>query len=82
MADIDWTDPCARAGALRGAYYRLISGEQESAFTYLANGVTRTVEYSKGDLDKLSAELQKAEAECVAKNSGTITPRRRAIQFG
>jgi hypothetical protein len=82
MAAIDWTDPCARAAALRSAYFELMSGTRESSFTYLANGVQRTAEYSKGNLDMLAAELQKAEAECSAKINGTAPRRRQAIQFG
>jgi hypothetical protein len=83
MADtIDWTDPCAAAERLRAAYYRILEGSQEQEVTYLANGVTRTLIFSKVDLPALIAELRSVEADCAAKQ-GLARPRRRfAIQFG
>lgn len=82
MADVNWEDPCERAKELNAAYYRLLSGQQESSVTYLANGVTRTVTYSKVDMTNLIGELRSAEADCAAKQ-GLAKPRRRfAIQGG
>lgn len=82
MADIDWSDPCAAAKELNAAYYRLLSGQQESSVTYLANGVTRTVTYSRVSMQDLIHALRDAEADCAAKQ-GIAKPRRRfAIQGG
>ena len=73
-AGSDWIeDPCLRADVLRQAYYRLLSGQQAASVSYLANGVQRSVTYSKIDLDALATELRLAEQACA--NGGTA-PRR------
>jgi hypothetical protein len=78
----DWSDPCAVAEHLRAAYYRKVSGSQESQVSYIANGVQRTVMYSQADMKELIGALRDAEAECAAKQ-GVAKPRRRfAIQGG
>ncbi len=82
MADINWDDPCVAAKELNAAYYRLLSGQQESEVSYLANGVTRTVQYSRVTMSELIGALRDAEADCAAKQ-GLAKPRRRfAIQGG
>lgn len=82
MADINWDDACVAAKELSAAYYRLVSGQQESSVTYMANGVTRTVTYSRVDMKELIGALRNAEADCAAKQ-GLAKPRRRfAIQGG
>lgn len=81
-ATIRWDDPCVAAQELNAAYYRLLTGQQESEVTYLANGVTRTVRYSQVNMTALIGELRNAEADCAAKR-GLAKPRRRfAIQGG
>jgi len=82
MSAVDWTDPCARAEALRAAYYARISGQQEVEI------LTRTVEseqrvrFSEANGDALLSELRTAEAECAALG-GMARPRRRfAITAG
>lgn len=73
---VNWSDPCARAGALWDAYCRLISGQQESSVSYAGNGVTRTVNYSSASLDRLLNEIRAAQNECAAAR-GLAPPRRR-----
>lgn len=60
---VDWTFPFERVQALRDAYYKLVSGQAAASFTYAAQGVTRTVTYSRADADRLERELKQAEAE-------------------
>lgn len=82
MADpVDWTDACARAQALRTAYYELIAGRQAYEITYLANGVSRAVKYSVTNMKLLVMEMREAEDECAAENGVTIR-RRQAIVAG
>jgi hypothetical protein len=78
----DWDDPCYVVQQLKAAYYRLLSGEQESEVQYLANGVTRIVSYSKISLQDLVNELRNAEMDCAAKQGLGPKRRRFAIQGG
>jgi len=79
---VDWTDPCARAAALRDAYFKLIKGDAESAIRQSTPEGDQEVRYSKADVDRLKKELDTATAECAALN-GTPVPRRRfAIRAG
>ena len=80
-ATIDWTDPCQRAETLRRAYYRLVSGQQESEVEYQANGVTRRVRYSQADLSRLFDETRAAEAECAVAQGLATALRVRSIRF-
>jgi hypothetical protein len=79
---IDWSEPCERAEALRDAYNRLISGQQESEVTYTANGVNRHVRYSQASLDRLLNAIREAEGECAVKEGGAPPRRRFAITAG
>lgn len=72
---VDWTDPCARANALRGAYYGLISGANESLIRHSTSEGDQEVRFTRADADKLKAELAAAEAEC-ANSTGAVIPRR------
>lgn len=63
---VDWTDACARAEALRSAYYALLSGQLASSVSYLANGVSREARFSQTDRAALLTELRAAEHECAA----------------
>jgi len=82
MATIDWTDPCSRANALRTAYFDLIRGQSESLIRHSTTEGDQEVRYARTDVDKLKAEMQAAEEECVRANGGTPTPRRSAIRLG
>lgn len=67
---VDWLDPCARADALRVAYFALLSGQLASSVSYMTNGVTRETRFSQTDRAALLMELKAAEHECAAM-SGT-----------
>jgi hypothetical protein len=75
MATIDWTDPCARAAALRAAYYNLISGQSESLIRHSTTEGDQEVRYARADLPALKAECEASEAECAIAN-GTAVPSR------
>lgn len=82
MAVVDWTDACARAAALRTAYFALISGGGESLIRYRGPEGEREVRYQAANISILKTELQSAEAECAAL-TGTVSPNRRfAIRAG
>lgn len=73
--DVDWSDPCARAEALRKSYYDIVSGlERRVRFG------DREVWYSEQNLGDLKKELRLAEEQCAAKNGDR--PRRYAIRAG
>jgi len=81
---VDWTNPCDRANALRGAYYALISGASESLIRHSTSEGDQEVRFVRADLARLKAELDAAESECAAAN-GTDVPgrvRRFAIRGG
>jgi hypothetical protein len=81
---VDWTNPCARATALRGAYFALISGQNESLIRTATPEGDQEVRFMAGDVAKLKSELDAAEAECAA-SQGLPTParaRRFAIRGG
>ena len=77
----DWTDPCARATALREAYYALVSGGKEQQVIYQDAGQMRSVTYasSKVDLQRLLDEIKLADQECAG---GTIDRTRFAMRGG
>jgi hypothetical protein len=79
---VDWTDPCARATALRDAYYRVVSGEREIEIVTRTADAEERVRFSSVDLQALKAEWQAAEEECQRSNGVTPTPRRSAIRLG
>ena len=79
---IDWDDNCARAAALRQAYYELISGRQAYEISYTANGVARTVRYSVIDMKLLLQEIRDAETLCAAETGVPVARRRYAITAG
>jgi hypothetical protein len=72
---VNWLNPCARADALRDAYFRLISGTAEASIRYMSNGQEREVRYAVADKDQLANELREAERECLA--SQGLPPGRR-----
>ena len=79
---VDWTDPCAKAAALRNAYFDLIRGAAESLIRASTTEGDQEVRFARTDVDKLKAEMIAAEEACVRANGGTPTPRRSAIRIG
>jgi len=73
---VDWTDPCARANALRGAYYTLLSGAQEQEIRTRTLDAEEVVRFNAADKDALLVELTAAESEC-ARCTGQPDPNRR-----
>lgn len=82
MPTVDWTNPCARAAALRAAYYEVLSGGNVTLIKESANGGEREVRFGKADIQRLSNELQRAEDECAAATGLPARPRRYAIRLG
>ena len=81
---VDWGDPCARAVALRDAYYRLVSGGGEIEIMTRTDDAEERVKFAAGsDLGRLKAEWETAAAECQALTTGEpARPRRFAIRGG
>ncbi|ACL57431.1 hypothetical protein [Methylobacterium nodulans] len=81
MADaVDWTDPCARATALRTAYFGLLSGQHEQRIRFRNGDVDEDVWFTAPKIDLLRTELADAEAQCAARSLGK--PRRFAFTAG
>lgn len=79
---VDWTNPCARATALRNAYYALVSGQQEQEIRTRTLDAEELVRFTAADRGVLLAEMRAAEAECAASTGATNTNRRVAITAG
>lgn len=79
---VDWNDPCARATALRDAYYALISGQTESLIKYVGPEGEREVRYQPAKLEVLKAEWNAAAAECAEQTGASNRSRRFAIRAG
>jgi hypothetical protein len=79
---VDWSDPCARAAALRAAYFELVSGSKETEIETRTLDAQERVRFSAADKQTLLAELRAAEAECAASTGGTNSNRRFAIGCG
>ncbi len=79
---VDWLDPCARATALRNAYYALISGDREAVIRNRGPEGERETRYAAADVTRLAAELAAAEEACMRANGQTPTPKRSAISLG
>lgn len=77
---VDWTDPCARAVALRSKYYELLAGGggQIASIRF----ADREVTYATGSagLSELREEMLAAEQECEAAATGR--PQRHAMRLG
>lgn len=73
---VDWTDPCAKAAALRSAYYTLISGGSEQEIRTRTLDAEEVVRFNAADKDSLLVELTAAESEC-ARCTGQPDPNRR-----
>lgn len=84
MATVDWTDPCAKALALRNAYYSLLSGAMESLIRHSTTEGDQEVRYARADLGALKTELDSAEVACALKLGQPVPTanRRFAIRAG
>jgi len=64
----DYADPCAVLPRIREAYYALLEGRRAELVEFDAgNGVRRRVQYGRGDIPALRAELSRLEALCAGK---------------
>ena len=80
MPDLQTSDPCLRAEALRRALDRLLSGEAVAETELAAgNGSRRRLVYHKADVPALRQELATAERECRA--LGGDRSRARVVKF-
>lgn len=79
---VDWTDPCARAAALREAYFALLSGGMETLIRVKGPDGERESRYAQADLTALKREMEAAEDACIVAGGGTPAPRRHAISLG
>src|SRR5262249_18569308 len=61
---VDWTDPCARAAALREAYFDLLAGRSAAVIRYRQLEHEREVRYRPIDRSVLLLELKAAENQC------------------
>lgn len=79
---IDWSDPCARAGALSNAYYSLLAGHREIEIRTRTLDAEELVRFQAVDIEKLRIEMLSAQSDC-AKATGQRDPNRRfAITAG
>ncbi|MGY3588074.1 hypothetical protein [Bradyrhizobium sp. USDA 4350] len=78
----DFSDPCARAAALRDAYFNLISGANESLIRFKGPNGEQEVRFGQGKVELLKSEWEAAENACAIQNGGTNTHRRYAIRAG
>lgn len=79
----DWADPCARAKALRDAYYDLISGKRAVKVRFKDGDNEQEIGFagSTGTAD-LKRELAAAEDECSIKCGKRPKSRRFALTGG
>jgi hypothetical protein len=76
---VDWSDACARATALRTAYFELVSGTKAIEIETRTLDAQEKVRFTTADKQTLLAALRAAEAECAASTGGANTNRRFAI---
>lgn len=76
LDDVDWSDPCAAAAALRPYYFRALAGGAEVSIRF----DDRSVTYSQANLTELRARLEGFEEACAKLQGGTR--RRFAITVG
>ncbi|HYD04729.1 MAG TPA: hypothetical protein VEC60_03345 [Reyranella sp.] len=81
-AGVDWADPCARATALRSAYYTLLSGGQEVEIRTRTLDAEELVRFTPANRGELLIDLRAAEAECAALTGAPNANRRFAITAG
>jgi hypothetical protein len=62
MADIDWSDPCARAEHLKKHRAMLVAGEIEEA----TSTGDSSVRFTRANISALDDEIARAVAQCRA----------------
>lgn len=79
MSDVNWSDPCARAEALRNAYYEALAGGTSRRVRFRAGDNEQEVQQSisGGTLADLRKAMWEAEDECRA--SQGLEPLRRRV---
>jgi hypothetical protein len=80
----DWSDPCARAVALRDAYFERLQGGTQSRVRFRAGDNEQELQsgHSAQSLTDLRREMHQAEDECRASQGLAPRPRRFAITAG
>lgn len=81
---VDWSDPCARAKALRDAYYERLAGGSSQRVRFRHGDNEQEVQTSAmlGNIEALRREMLKAEDECRALQGLAPLNRRFAIRGG
>ena len=81
---VDWTDPCARAAALKTAYFNALGGMTVQKVRFKDGDNEQEVAYgnSSASLAALKREMEAAEDECRAKQGLRPLVRRFAIRAG
>ena len=78
---LDVDDPCASAKTLKNVRLQIVAGLQAEAIEFSsANGVSRSISYSKVNLDDLERVITALETECAALSGGGAA--RRAVATG
>ncbi len=67
---VNWTDPCQRAQALMGAYYKLLAGDAEIEIRTRTLDAEEVVRLQPGNLAQLRTEMQDAQDACAAQQAG------------
>jgi len=83
-APVDWDDPCARAKALKDAYYERLAGGSSTRVRFRHGDNEQEVQTSvtAGNLTELRRAMIAAEDECRAKQGLPPLNRRFAIRGG
>lgn len=82
MAEVDWSDPCARAEALRKAYYEMLTTGTSTRVRFRAGDNEQEVQKAigAGSLADLRRAMLEAEDQCRAAQG--LSPRRHAVTAG
>lgn len=81
---VDWSNPCARAKALKDAYYDRLAGGTAQRVRFRNGDNEQEVQTSvlQGNLSLLRRAMQEAEDECRVAQGLTPLNRRFAIRGG
>lgn len=84
MSEVDWDDPCARAKALKAAYFERLQNGTSSRVRFRADGNEQEYQSSMPgtSLAELRREWWAAEDECRAAQGLAPLRRRFAIRAG
>lgn len=84
MTDVDWSDPCARAAALKAAYHERLAGGTSSRVRFRSGDNEQEVQtsHSGASLAELKRAWWDAEDECRALQGLPPLRRRFAITAG